>query len=225
MAKLRRIWYDRGMYAVAAIQTQIWLGISVESWLTITAIVAGPILALFAQRVLDDLRETHERQVRLFRELMITRSTRLSPRHVEALNAVPLEFRSGKSNARVLNAWKTYLEHLGSDSTNDADGWNRRSTELLVELLYEISERVDLPIEKLSIENEVYLPRLFNIVETEQTALRRNLLEVLNGTGGRKIPVAVFAQRFPDLVDGPSNGSQEGADEKPIATPADQLSS
>lgn len=213
------------MYVLAFVEGRVWLGISLESWLTIAAIILGPILALFAQRVLDDLRETHERQVRLFRELMITRSTRLSPRHVEALNAVPLEFKNGKGNKRVLKAWKTYLEHLGSDSTKDADGWNRKSTELLVELLYDISERVRLPIEKLSIENEVYLPRLFNIVETEQTALRRNLLEVLNGTGGRKIPVAVFEQRFPDLTDGSSDGSHADGEEKSIVRPADQPSS
>lgn len=213
------------MYASALVEGRILLGISVESWLTIAAIILGPILALFAQRALDDFRETHERQVRLFRELMITRSTRLSPRHVEALNAVPLEFKNGTRNRSVLGAWKTYIEHLGSDSTKDADGWNRRSTELLVELLYEISERVGLPIEKLSIENEVYLPRLFNIVETEQTALRKYLLEVLNGTGGRKIPVAVFEQRFPDLAEGSSDGSHVNGEEKTIVRPADQPSS
>ena len=66
------------MDAPTAVETHRWLGISLEGWLTIAAVVVGPILALAAQRVLDNLREQLTRQVRVFRELMIT----LSPRHL-----------------------------------------------------------------------------------------------------------------------------------------------
>ncbi len=176
-----------------------WLGISLESWLTIAAIVVGPILALYFQRLLDSIREKHNRQLRVFRELMITRSQRLSQRHVEALNAVLLEFKNKGKDKNILAAWKVYLDHLGTDSTKDARAWTRRAAELFLEIIYEMSKRVGFKIEKLRIENEIYLPQLFNIIETEQTALRKELLEVLNGTGSRKIPVAVFEQRFPDI--------------------------
>jgi hypothetical protein len=188
------------MDAPTAVETHKWLGISVEGWLTIAAVILGPILALAAQRVLDNLREEHTRQERVFRELMITRAQRLSPRHVEALNAVPLEFRKTHRNKRILATWKAYLDHLGTDATKDLPVWIRTGTEKLVELLCEMSKRVGPKIEKLSIETEVYLPTMFNTIENEQQAVRQQILEVLDGRGTRKIPVAVFEQTFPDIV-------------------------
>jgi hypothetical protein len=188
------------MDALTAVETHRWLGISLEGWLTIAAVVLGPILALGAQRVLDNLREEHTRQVRVFRELMITRAQRLSPRHVEALNAVPLEFRATHKNRNILIAWKSYLDHLGTDSSEDLPAWIRTSTERLVELLYEMSQRLGPKLEKLSIETEVYLPTMFNTIDTQQQAIRQQILEVLDGKGTRKIPVAVFEQKFPDIV-------------------------
>ena len=184
----------------SAAETHKWLGISLEGWLTIAAVVVGPILALAAQRVLDNLREEHTRQERVFRELMITRAQRLSPRHVEALNAVPLEFRKTHKNKKILGAWKAYLDHLGTDSNKDLAAWVRTGTEKLVELLYVMSQRVGPKLEKLSIETEVYLPTMFNTIEAQQTAVRQQILEVLDGRGTRKIPVAVFEQKFPDIV-------------------------
>jgi hypothetical protein len=188
------------MDAPGAVEAHRWLGISLEGWLTLAAVVLGPILALAAQRVLDNLREEHTRQVRVFRELMITRAQRLSPRHVEALNAVPLEFRQTHRNKKILVLWKAYLDHLGTDSSKDTPAWFRAGSERLVELLYEMSQRLGPKLEKLSIQTEVYLPMMFNTIDTQQQALRQQLLEVLDGKGTRKIPVAVFEQKFPDIV-------------------------
>src|SRR5579862_8591689 len=115
-----------------------WLGISLEAWLTIVAIILGPILALGAQRVLDWLREKRNRKLRLFRELMVTRYMRLSPRHVEALNMVPLEFKNEGNEKKVLDAWKEYLDHLGTDSTQDTNAWAKTGFDLLVDLLFEM---------------------------------------------------------------------------------------
>ncbi|HLJ41627.1 MAG TPA: DUF6680 family protein [Candidatus Acidoferrales bacterium] len=175
------------------------LGISLESWLTIAAIVAGPFLALLFQRWLDSLREARNRQLRVFRELMITRSQRLTSRHVEALNAVPLEFRSAGKDKKIFDAWKAYLEHLGTDATKEPPVWIQKGGALLVELLYEMSQRLGPKLEKSRIEKEVYLPQLFNVVENEQAALRQHFLELLDGKGTRKLPVAVFEQKFPDI--------------------------
>lgn len=196
------------MDAPTAVETHRWLGISLEGWLTLAAVVLGPILALAAQRVLDNLREEHTRQVRVFRELMITRAQRLSPRHVEALNAVPLEFRQTHGNKKILVAWKVYLDHLGTDSSKDTPAWFRVGSERLVELLYEMSQRLGPKLEKLSIQTEVYLPMMFNTIDTQQQALRQQLLEVLDGKGTRKIPIAVFEQKFPDIVP-PKAGPQK----------------
>ena len=78
--------------APRSIAVQMWLGIRLEGWLTIAAIVCGPILALWAQRWSERRREKRTRKLWLFRELMVTRTIRLSGRHVEALNLIDLEF-------------------------------------------------------------------------------------------------------------------------------------
>jgi hypothetical protein len=194
------------MDAPAVAEVHKWLDISLESWLTIAAVVVGPILALYAQRLLDDFRERRDRQTRAFRELMITRSTRLSPRHVEALNGVPLEFKNIGKEKQVIEAWKAYLTHLNTDANKNPEVWNRTGSVLLIELLYEMSRRLGYKFGKLDIENEVYLPRFFNDLEVQQNNLRMQLLELLDGKGTRKLPVAVFEKKFPDLTDQPKQG-------------------
>jgi len=180
-----------------------WIGISLESWLTIAAVILGPILALYTQRLLDNRRAKHDRQLRVFRELMITRTQRLSPRHVEALNAVPLEFEDKGKGKNVIQKWKAYLDHLGTDSSKDSDAWVTTGTDLLVNMLYEMARAVGFNTDKIKIGHQIYLPQLFDTIEREETALRQQLLEVLNGSGARKIPIAVFETRFPDLIDQP----------------------
>lgn len=184
---------------VPQVEPHNWLGISLESWLTLIAIVIGPFLALLFQRWLDNLRQRRDRQVRVFRELMITRTQRLTSRHVEALNALTLEFRSGGKDKKIFNAWRAYLEHLGTDATKDSPKWIQKGGELLVELLYEMSQRLGPKLDKSRIEKEVYLPQLFNVVENEQAALRQRFLELLDGKGTRKLPVSVFGKGFPDI--------------------------
>ena len=63
--------------------------------LTIAAIVIGPIVALRIQRRIDEEREQRNRKKFIFKELMATRAARVSSRHVDALNAVGVEFSEG----------------------------------------------------------------------------------------------------------------------------------
>jgi uncharacterized protein DUF6680 len=180
-------------------ETYRLLGISLESWLTIVAILLSPFLAIFAQRQIDNLRERRNRQVRVFRELMITRYALLSARHVEALNAVSLEFGDTGKEKSVLDAWQEYLDHLGTDSTIDVNGWTNKRSDLLLELLHKMSQCLGYKFEKLRIKREVYYPKYFQELETEQTAIRKQVLELTDGTGRRKLPIAVFEEKFPDL--------------------------
>jgi hypothetical protein len=177
--------------------------ISIESWLTIAAILLGPILALYAQRLLDSFREKRRRQRWVFRELMITRYTRLSPRYVEALNAVPIEFGGRGGEKHVVEKWKECLDHLGTDSKKNPGAWSQTSFELVIDLLFEMSKCLGYNFERLEIKREAYLPQMFADIEAQQHALRRQLLELTDGSGRRKLPVAVFEQGFPDLAQPP----------------------
>jgi hypothetical protein len=89
-------------------------GLRPEMWLsiaTILAIIAGPILAVRIQRNLDLAREKKDRKLHIFRELMLTRLSRLSVRHVEGLNAIQMEFSEDIPSERaVLDAWALYID-------------------------------------------------------------------------------------------------------------------
>ena len=62
---------------------------------TIVAIIIGPIVALWIQRNSEKRREKRNRKLVIFKELMATLATTLSPRHVDALNAIEVEFSKG----------------------------------------------------------------------------------------------------------------------------------
>ncbi len=58
-------------------ETQI-LGIGISAWLTIIAVIAGPILAVQIQKFLEGLKEKKARKVIVFKDLMSTRAAGLA---------------------------------------------------------------------------------------------------------------------------------------------------
>ena len=94
---------------------------------TIIAIILGPIVALGIQRNSEKRREKRNRKLVIFKELMATRATTLSPRHVDALNAIEVEFSKGggKGEKLVLDTWRLYLEHLNTRGTLSGDQLQR----------------------------------------------------------------------------------------------------
>ena len=158
-----------------------------QVWLTIGAIILGPILALWAQRFSDRRRELRYRKLVIFKELMATRATRVSARHVEALNAIEVEFSSGKgSDKKVSDGWRLYLDHLntGLSATPEPQAierWHEKSSDLLVEVLHEMSRALGYSFDKVALKKSVYYPRAHGELETEQELLRRSLLELMAG--------------------------------------------
>jgi hypothetical protein len=87
--------------------------IRIAEWLLITATVAGPILAVQAQKLVERLTEARNRKLWIFYTLMATRAARAAPEHVQALNAIDLAFRSDKPKEKAIReAWGLYLDHL-----------------------------------------------------------------------------------------------------------------
>lgn len=66
--------------------------LGVRDWSEIIATIAGPILAVQAQKWLERLRERRNRKLKVFQQLMATRASRLSTDHVQALNMIDLVF-------------------------------------------------------------------------------------------------------------------------------------
>ena len=127
---------------------------------TIAAIVIGPVVALWLQRISERRRDQHSRKLLIFKELMATRASRLSSRHVDALNAIEVEF-SGTSpdDKGVLDSWRLYLDHLTTSQDGDAQRWNDKANDLLTALLYEMSRALSYDFSKVTLKQNVYSPK------------------------------------------------------------------
>lgn len=62
------------------------------AWLTILALIVGPIAAVQTQVWLERRRERGNRKLEIFKTLMRARGSPLSREHVDALNTLTLEF-------------------------------------------------------------------------------------------------------------------------------------
>jgi hypothetical protein len=161
--------------------------LNLDEWLTVISVLAillSPIFALEVQKRLDDWRDHRERKMKIVRTLMTTRSTQMAPAHVEALNGIEVEFyaKSGPEK-KVLDAWRLYVTHLNqTTATGDAlQRWVEKKNDLMVDLLYEMAKALGYDIDKVAIQKNVYYPKGFWDIETEQHGLRKAALAVFSG--------------------------------------------
>ena len=159
--------------------------------LTIVAIVLGPIAAIQTQEFLEKRREERRRKFFIFRELMITRSTALSPRHVEALNAIQIEFSSRNPvEKKVIDAWQLYINHLNHLDRDNPQTWNATSIDLLIDLIFQMATVLGYhDFNKARIKSEAYTPQYFADIENEQNELRKAAIQVFNGKQPLKVSV------------------------------------
>lgn len=168
--------------------------------ITIVAIVAGPIAALWIQRKLDEGREERNRKLWIFKTLMSYRATALSPHFVQALNLIDVEFTGNtKDDKDVRKAWKVLLDHFGDLAgptvpPNSAE----KTAALTASLLLAMGKCLGYDFDEVEIKKGAYYPMGLGNVEQEQHALRRGLLELL--AGRKRIPVGVFEDRFPEIT-------------------------
>ena len=158
--------------------------ITLQEQLTIVALVVGPIAALLIQRVLDRFRSQEARRRFVFKELMATRGelARTSARHVDALNAIEVEFAGRKRYKKVLDAWRLYLTNLNTRFTEDtAAQWGGKNDDLLTELLFEMAGTLNYDFNKATLKTNIYTPRAHGDLEMEMRLLRQRLFELLDG--------------------------------------------
>jgi hypothetical protein len=179
--------------------TALWLGVIglLLSAITIFAIYYGPIAALRIQRQIDDEREARNRKQYIFKTLMTYRVTPLNINFVQALNLIDVEFVADNDNERaVRDAWKELLDHF--NNYNEATNPVERSRELTAVLLSAIGKNLGYKFDKVYLKKGAYYPAFAVNVEQEQHALRRSLLDVLEGK--RRIPVGIFEDKFPEIT-------------------------
>jgi len=170
--------------------TAIVLGV-----ITVIAIVTGSIIALEVQRRLDMGREARNRKLWVFKTLMSFRATALSPQFVQALNLIDVEFDADDEKEKaVRNAWKVLLDHFGELANPKLPNANEKTATLTTNLLLAMGKSLGYDFDEVQIKKGAYYPMGLGNVEQEQHAVRRGVLDVLQGK--RRIPVGIFEDKF-----------------------------
>ena len=167
------------------------------------ATLAGPVLAVQAQKWIERATERRRTKLRVFSVLMATRATRLSAEHVEALNRIELEFRSNnaKENA-VRDAWRLYADKL-NDNVGDTDAalsaWAAERESLFTELMFQMSRCLGFDFDRVQIRRGVYYPRGHGELEERQRKILIGSERILGGE--QAIPMKVTEiPTSPELV-------------------------
>jgi hypothetical protein len=124
----------------------------------------------------EGFREKKARRLTIFRTLMATRATNLSPAHVEALNAVPIDFYKDK---KVMDAWEEYFMHLTTAPANNPT-WGPRRIDLFVKLLALIGSKVGYQFNVAQM-NRIYFPNAHGDLDADQELIRKGVVGLLKG--------------------------------------------
>jgi len=169
----------------------------------VLATIAGPVVAVQAQKFIELAREKREGRRKLFYALMGTRSARVAPDHVRALNMIDLEFYGRKilsfryqrrSERAVIDAWDIYRDHLNQlrDDQNEPHviaAWVTRGDELFIDLLYFISVALGFDFDRVQLMRGIYNPRAHDENERAWLQIRNGLARLLSGTDPLKMAV------------------------------------
>lgn len=156
----------------------------------VVATLAGPMLAIQAQKWLERGRSIHERRSTIFRVLMATRAARLSPGHVEALNAIQVEFYGPKKPKlkAITDAWRGYLDLLSDHSLSPEVSAVKRG-DAFIDLLHMIANFLRYDFSRSEIATNFYYPTGHANIETEQDTIRRGVAMLFKGEAS--IPMSV----------------------------------
>lgn len=170
-----------------------------KDWIMTVAVIAGPILAVQAQKIVEAIRGKKQRRLNLFHTLMSTRATRLSQDHVSALNMIDIEFYGRrlfgiriqtKSEKKVTNSWKTYNDQLSSIYTPETFSvWNDRVFELFTAMLYSMSQALGYDFDEVQLKRDCYRPKGHGDIEEQQYLVRTGVVDLL--TGKKSLPVQI----------------------------------
>lgn len=175
-------------------------------WFTIAAVLAGPILALQVQKLLERSQAKRASKDWVFRTLMATRAAQLSPEHVQALNMIPIAFygtrvlgdqRQTNGEKAVYSAWRSYLHCLNADILSGTDSqkdvWVRDRQDKFIDLLGKIATAQRFDFDPVDLRTTAYSPVHHFNVEAEHDAIRKGLASVLGG----KVPLNMNVVNFP----------------------------
>jgi len=180
---------------------------TISDQLMILAVLTGPLLAVQVQKGIESWKEAKTRKLIIFKTLMSTRRTTLSPRHVEALNMIDIEFSTKKpKEKKVIDSWKVYLDHLNATQLKNDDPdyrvkseqWAEKANGFLAELLKEMGNCLGYDFDKVHLMKGAYSPQRHATIEMEQSLIRQFIVGLFMRE--KTIPVEIVSIKDRPIV-------------------------
>ncbi len=173
---------------------------SESNYLMILAVLFSPLIAVQVQKYIEKWRESRGRKLIIFKKLMASRGTPISPQRVEALNMIDLEFDKNDEKERaVLEAWKVYLDHV-NDAPHDStvknyqtklDAWTAKTEDFEVDLLLAMAQSLGYAFDKVQLKRGYYAPQGHADLELEQLLIRKGMVALLTGRGNLPVKMVL----------------------------------
>ena len=139
---------------------------------------------------------------------------RLAPEHVKALNMIEIEFHGKKSSKPIIEAWRSYLDHLNNNApASEAQWavWNSKREDFMVALLHAMGRALGYTFDPTSIRRTTYAPQGYADVELDSFMMRKALVEILHGRKALHITAAAPS-------DGDTEANIRPVDKNPLNT-------
>lgn len=159
-------------------QAHYW-GLTVAEWITVAAIILGPIVAVSAQLWIQARKAKRDLKLWVFNTLMGYRSTIVNPNFVQAFNLVDVVFYK---NTEVRSKRKEFLDVVTATAgANLTPQQVEKCKDLVAEMLAKMGSELGFDFDHTQIKDTGYYPMAFEKLDVAAFELRQKGLAVLEG--------------------------------------------
>jgi len=150
-------------------------------WLTVLAILVGPIAAISVQLAFERRREDRKRKLSVLDALMANRARMTALEAVNAFNRIDIVFYDDNSIRQKWAELFGELERARTLTGNEREGSWRRRDDLITELIILIANYLGYKLPHTLVKGRRYNPQAFVDEENYQDAIRKEILPLLKG--------------------------------------------
>jgi hypothetical protein len=154
-------------------------GLTVSEWITVAAIVLGPILAVATQLWFQARKTKRDSKLWVFNTLMGLRASIVSPNFVQAFNLVDSVFYR---NSEVRDKRREFFAVISDVKGREMNAQEiEKCNDLIAEMLAKMGKELGFDFDHTQIKNTGWYPIGFQRTEEASIALREKALAVLEG--------------------------------------------
>jgi hypothetical protein len=169
--------------------TATYLGLKASDWITIAAIIVGPILAVLTQLIWQLIKQRRDAKVWVFSTMMSLRGFPLNQEFIRAANSIDVVFFK---NEEIRTRWKTVVAYLSSDQykpENFTVQAFEKFRDLLAELLSDMAKDLGYGYDYTHIKEQAWTPMWHRTADEEWLKVRQGLLAALTDKGSLGVKV------------------------------------